>query len=176
MGNIRITGSGMHPQADGAMLAVTSVAKPLQETYSPGGGRIHYPVDVHTVSISEPMDIRAVKLSTAEIALKPGESRRIDVEIERAPEFKGNVTLDVIFQHLERPYGNSLPKGVTLDGGNSKTLLTGHRIERPHHAQSRRRRPAGRETARPRHGQRLGQLRDEDDVLRCASVVTVQPK
>lgn len=125
MGNIKITGSGMHAQADGSMQAVTAVAKPLQETYSPGGGRIHYPVDVHTVSVSEPMDIRAVKLSTTDIALKPGESKRIEVEIERAPEFKGNVTLDVLFQHLERPYGNSLPKGVTLDGGNSKTLLTG---------------------------------------------------
>ena len=35
------------------------------------------------------------------------------------------MTLDVLYQHLESPFGNSLPKGVTLDGGNSKTLLTG---------------------------------------------------
>ena len=30
----------------------------------------------------------------------------------------------MIYQHLEQPYGNSLPKGVTVDIANSKTLLT----------------------------------------------------
>jgi len=71
------------------------------------------------------MDIRSVRLSTTAVTLKPGGSQKIDVTIERAPGFKGNVTLDVLFQHLEQPYGNSLPKGVKMDGANSKTLLTG---------------------------------------------------
>ena len=71
------------------------------------------------------MDIRAVKLSATAVNLKPGGSQKIEVAIERAPGFKGNVTLDVLFQHLEQPYGNSLPKGVKMDGANSKTLLTG---------------------------------------------------
>lgn len=123
--NIRVTGSAMHPQKDGSSLAITATAVPLQEVYSPGGGRAHFPVEVHTVSVADPMDIRAVKLSTTEISVKPGESQKIEVEVERAPGFTGNVTLDVLFQHLEQPYGNSLPKGVAMDVGNSKTLLTG---------------------------------------------------
>ena len=70
------------------------------------------------------MDIRSVKLSTNAVTLKPGESQKIEVTIERAPEFKGNVTLDVLYQHLEQPHGNTLPKGVTVDVSGSKTLLT----------------------------------------------------
>ena len=71
------------------------------------------------------MDIRGVQLSLTEVNLKPGSSQKIEVTIERAPGFKGNVTLDVLYQHLEQPFGNSLPKGVKMDGANSKTLLTG---------------------------------------------------
>src|SRR4029077_10370581 len=83
------------------------------------------PVELHTVSVADPMDIRSIKLSMTNVVLKPGASAKIEVEIERAAGFKGNVTLDVLFQHLEQPYGNSLPKGVKMDGANSKTLLTG---------------------------------------------------
>ncbi|MCY2966358.1 MAG: hypothetical protein NT069_22460 [Planctomycetota bacterium] len=123
--NIRVLGSATHAVPNAEPLQLSAVGQPLQEYYSPGGGRGNYPVDMHTVSIAEPMDVRSVKLSATDIKLKPGESRKIDVTIERAPGFTGNVTLDVLFQHLESPFGNSLPKGVTLDGANSKTLLTG---------------------------------------------------
>jgi hypothetical protein len=123
--NIRITGTATHAVPNGEPLALSAVAQPLQEYYSPGGGRGNYPVDLHTVSVADPMDVRAVRLSTTEVNLKPGASQKIEVTIERAEGFKGNVTLDVIYQHLEQPFGNSLPKGVTMDGGNSKTLLTG---------------------------------------------------
>lgn len=123
--NIQVTGTATHPGPDGAALALSAVAIPLQEYYSPGGGRGNWPVEMHTVSVAEPMDVRTVKLSATDITLKPGDSQKIDVTIERAPGFKGNVTLDVLFQHLTQPYGNSLPKGVTLDGNKSKTLLTG---------------------------------------------------
>lgn len=123
--NIRITGKGTHKPAEGSSVDLTAVSSTLQEVYSPGGGRAHFPVDLHTVSVADPMDIRGVKLSTSAVTLKPGESQKIDIEIARAPGMKQNVTLDVLFQHLERPYGNSLPKGVTIDGGKSKTLLTG---------------------------------------------------
>lgn len=123
--NIRVTGTSTHPGPEGKPMALTAVATPLQEYYSPGGGRGNYPVEMHTVSVAEPMDIRSVKLSQTDIRLKPGESQPVEVVIERAPGFKGNVTLDVLFQHLTQPYGNSLPKGVTLDGNKSKTLLTG---------------------------------------------------
>jgi hypothetical protein len=123
--NIRITGSGPRPNSAPDAPPLTAVARPLQEYYSPGGGRGNYPVEMHCVSVAEPMDIRSVSLSTNRITLKPGESQKIEVTIERAPGFKGNVTLDVLYQHLEQPYGNSLPKGMSVDVGNSKTLLTG---------------------------------------------------
>src|SRR5262245_25871903 len=123
--NIRISGTATHPVPNGEPLQLTAVAQPLQEYYSPGGGRGNSPVDLHTVSVADPMDIRAVKLSTTAVNLKPGTSQKIEITIERAPGFKGNVTLDVLYQHLEQPFGNSLPKGVKMDGANSKTLLTG---------------------------------------------------
>jgi hypothetical protein len=127
--NIRITGTATHPVEGGTPLSLSAVAQPLQEYYSPGGGRGNYPVEMHTVSVADPMDIRSVKLSTTEVKLKPGASQKIDITIERAPGFKGNVTLDVLYQHLEQPFGNSLPKGVKMDGGKSKTLLTGEETQ-----------------------------------------------
>jgi hypothetical protein len=123
--NIRVLGTATHPVPNGQPLALSAVAHPMQEYYSPGGGRATYPVELHTVSVADPMDIRSVKLSMTNVVLKPGSSAKIEVEIERAPGFKGNVTLDVLFQHLEQPFGNSLPKGVKMDGAASKTLLTG---------------------------------------------------
>jgi len=123
--NIRISGAATHPVPGAEPLKLAALAQPLQEVYYPGGGRGNLPVDLHTVSVADLMDIRSVKLSATSVTLKPGSSEKIEVTIERAPDFKGNVTLDVLFQHLEQPYGNSLPKGVTMDGANSKTLLTG---------------------------------------------------
>jgi len=55
---------------------------PLQETYVPGGGRGHMPVDSHAVAVGELGDLRSVKLSTTSITLKPGATARIDVTIE----------------------------------------------------------------------------------------------
>jgi len=127
--NIRITGSATHAVPNGQPLSLTATAQVLQEYYSPGGGRGNYPVELHTVSVAEPMDVRSITLSASAVNLKPGGSQKIDVKIERAPGFKGNVTLDVLFQHLEQPYGNSLPKGVKMDGAASKTLLTGEETQ-----------------------------------------------
>jgi hypothetical protein len=123
--NLRITGSGLMAGPDGAMQTYSAVARPLQEIYNPGGGRTHFPVDLHTASISGPMDLTGVKLSMNRLTLKPGESQKIDITIERKEGFTGNVTLDCIFQHLGSHYGNCLPKGVTVDEAASKTLLTG---------------------------------------------------
>jgi hypothetical protein len=124
MANIHILGSSEHAEADGSKTPLQSRASCLQEIYMPGGGRGHYPVDQHTVSVAKPMDIRNIKLSANHIELKPGSSQRIDIEVERAPDYKGNVTLDAMLQHLEQPYGNPLPAGVSVDIGASKTLLT----------------------------------------------------
>lgn len=100
-------------------------AVPFQETYMPGGGRNHVPVDMHTVGIGQPADIRDVALSTYDVRLKPGESARIDVTLTRNDGFNQNVTLDVLFQHLGTVYANTLPQGVSLDAKNSTTLLSG---------------------------------------------------
>ncbi len=120
---LAIKGTGKMTLPDGTERTLQASADVYQEYYSPGGGRGHYPVQWHTVSIAGPMDIKSIKLSTSEIVLKPGESQKIEVTVERSPEYKGNVTLDMMLQHLEQPYGNPLPKGVKVDVGASKTLL-----------------------------------------------------
>lgn len=122
---LRFTGSATLPQPDGSALSLTSGARMLQEEYMPGGGRAHWElVSPHVVSVADPMDVRSVKISTTEIKLTPGGSQKIEVTVERAPDFKGNVTLEPLFTHLEQPFGNSLPKGVTVDVPQSKTLLS----------------------------------------------------
>ncbi|HSG69947.1 MAG TPA: hypothetical protein VLA12_06000, partial [Planctomycetaceae bacterium] len=60
-----------------------------------------------------------------EIVLKPGESQKIDVTIERAEGFDKNVTLDMLFEHLARPFADTLPPGVAIDKKNSQIVLNG---------------------------------------------------
>lgn len=124
-GNIVIRGKAMHTSADGQMLPISEKAIPYQEIYNPGGGRNHFFVDTHAVCVLGSGDIKALTLSEYDIALKPGESKKIAVTIERVPGFDKNVTLDMLFQHLGQVYGNSLPKGVTLDDKDVKSLLSG---------------------------------------------------
>jgi hypothetical protein len=122
--NITVTGTAT-VKVGGKTREIKITARPQQEIYMPGGGRSHWPVDMHTVSIGAPNDLRAVKLSTYDITLKPGESKRIEVTLERAPGFNSNVTLDMRFRHLSSMFADTLPKGVAIDGRKSKTLLTG---------------------------------------------------
>jgi hypothetical protein len=125
VGNIKVLGTGSQPVMGGEPIALRAEAYSMQEIYMPGGGRHHHPVDMpHTVSVADPMDVRSIKLSQTAVTLKPGESQKIEVEIVRADDYKGNVTLDCIFQHLEQPHAVSLPKGVKVDSAKSKTLLT----------------------------------------------------
>src|SRR5262249_14958309 len=56
-GNVRITGSATYTPKDGKPTTLTATARPLQEFYSPGGGRGHVRADWHTVSICEPLDV-----------------------------------------------------------------------------------------------------------------------
>ena len=125
IGNIVVRGTATHKRADGTTTQLTAVALPMQEIYLPGGGRGHMPVEQHAVAVGEAGDLRAVKLSTNTITLKPGTSVRVDVTIERAPDFTDNVTLDPKFDHLSRIFGDTLPPGVDIDPKASKTLLTG---------------------------------------------------
>ena len=104
---------------------LSSVARAMQETYMPGGGRNHWPVESHAINVGVASDIRSLTLSTHAVTLKPGGSTKIDITFKRAPGFTTNVTLDLLFRHLGTVYGNSLPAGVTIDSGASKTLITG---------------------------------------------------
>jgi hypothetical protein len=123
--NVHVWGKAINVEKDGKRIESNVTARPLQEFYSPGGGRGRFPVEMHTVSLSEPMDLRGVKISPIALVLKPGESKKVEVTIERSPGFKANVTLDTIYQHLSRVYGNSMPAGVTIDDKASQTLLIG---------------------------------------------------
>ncbi|MBB76845.1 MAG: hypothetical protein CMJ75_20255 [Planctomycetaceae bacterium] len=116
----KATGSNHGPAADSSIIP----AAQYQETYLPGGGRGHWPVEMHTVAIGRPGDVLELALDNYEITLEPGETQKINVEVKRAKGFDKNVTLDVIYQHLGSVYGNTLPKGVTIDANASKTLLT----------------------------------------------------
>lgn len=121
-----VHGTATHPQGEGQPpLVLTAVATPFQEYYSPGGGRGHYPVESHVVSISPPADILSITLSDTNIVLKPGQSKKVLVKLERNKDVSHNVTLDMLYKHLDSVYANSLPEGVTIDGNQSKTLLTG---------------------------------------------------
>jgi hypothetical protein len=123
--NIRVRGTATYTGKDGKAVELTAEARPLQEYYSPGGGRGHWLVDTHTVSVGDPMDLKAVRVNAPEVKLKPGETKKIEVTIERAPGFNKNVTLSLHMQHLGSIYGDSLPAGVTVDESASQTLLSG---------------------------------------------------
>jgi hypothetical protein len=123
--NVLITGRGTHKQPDGTELELSATAVPYQETYQPGGGRGHWPVDGHAVAITEPADIRGITLSTYDVTLKPGESQKIEVTIDRSEGFTANVTLDMLMRHLNSTYANTLPLGVTLNDKEAKSLLAG---------------------------------------------------
>ncbi len=122
---VTITGTAQHTLADGPVLNLSAVATAYQETYQPGGGRGHWPVANHTVGVSEYGDLRGVSLSTYEVVLKPGESAKIEVTIDRSPGVTANVTLDMMMRHLNSNYATTLPAGVTLDDKEAKSLLAG---------------------------------------------------
>lgn len=129
--NITIRGTATLPAPMDGQPAVelAAVARPQEEIYLPGGGRGHWPVDSHVVCVGAPADIRGFHLNETDIRLKPGESKTIAVKLDRADGVNANVTLDMLYQHLGSVYGNSLPAGVSIDAGASKTLLTGKNSE-----------------------------------------------
>jgi hypothetical protein len=123
--NVRIFGTSTWKPADDAEpLELEAVASVYQEMYQPGGGRGHWPAETHTVSIGAPQDVRTVKLSEHDIILKPGESKKVEVTIERAEGFDKNVSLDMRFFHLSE-FCNTFPPGVKFDESKSSKLITG---------------------------------------------------
>jgi hypothetical protein len=129
MANVRIIGTATIKDAAGKEQTITAVTRNMQETYMPGGGRGLYPVDTHTIGTANAMDILSVKVTPTDIKLKPGESQKLDVVIQRAEGFDKNVTLDVTSNHLTRIYGSALPPGVTIETGKSKLILNGKTTE-----------------------------------------------
>ncbi len=123
-GQIRIIGRAVHKDADGKETKLSAVTNPWQETYMPGGGRGHFPVDTFFVAASNPLDVAKVAVSTNEIVLKPGESKQIEITIERSPGYDKAITLDLIHRHLNSKFGDCLPKGVTIDEKKSKTIIS----------------------------------------------------
>ncbi len=120
--NIQIVGRAI--SKDSAPTSKTT-AVVYQEIYQPGGGRGHWPVENHVLSIDAPSDITRVQTNAQEIVLKPGQSKELEVNIERAAGFDKNVILEVTFTHLAQVFGSSLPDGITVDANASTTLLTG---------------------------------------------------
>jgi len=123
--NVVVRGTAVHKLADGAERNLSATATSYQEIYLPGGGRGHWPVTTHAVAVTDPADIRGITLSTYDIILKPGESKKIEVTIDRSPGFSANVTLDMLMRHLNSVYANTLPSGVTLNDKDAKSLLAG---------------------------------------------------
>src|SRR5262249_48985709 len=116
--NVHIVGIA---SADGETLERR--ATPNEEIYNPGGGRARLDVNLQTVAVTDPSDIRRVDVKPHQITLKPGQEVRIDVNIERRPDYDQGVSIDVLMQHLGSVFGNPLPPGVSVVDGKSKTLL-----------------------------------------------------
>jgi hypothetical protein len=123
--NVTVRGTATHALPDGTNLVLSAVATPYQETYQPGGGRGHWPVEMHTIAVTDYADLRGISLSTSDVTLKPGESQKIEITIDRSPDFAANVTLDMMMRHLNSNFANTLPPGVTLDDKAANSLLTG---------------------------------------------------
>jgi hypothetical protein len=124
--NITVTGTATHPENDGTKLELKS--KLTTYMAFPANKRLHWHHGMHTVAVGRPKEIRSIKLSTTNVTLKPGESKRIDITIERTQEFTESrtpaVRFDLIFQYrLNWTFGNALPEGVSMDVLNSRATI-----------------------------------------------------
>jgi hypothetical protein len=121
--NVEVIGTAKIKSADGKEETLVRRSTPNQEIYSPGGGRARFDVNLQTVAVTDTSDIMKVGVNTEKISLKPGEEVKIDVTLERRPDYDKDVSLDIHLQHLGSIFGNPLPPGVTIEAGKSKTLL-----------------------------------------------------
>ena len=124
--NIIITGTATHPGSDGTILQLQS--KLTTYMAFPANRRLHWQHGMHTVAVGRPKEIRSIKLSTTNVTLKPGESKRIDITIERTQEFiesrTPTVRFDLIFQYrLNWTFGNALPPGISMEVLNSRATI-----------------------------------------------------
>ena len=70
-------------------------------------------------------DVLDVRVEPAALTLTPGQEVKLAVTVQRRKDFTQNVILDVPLRHLERPFNNPLPPGVTVVDTKSKTMLRG---------------------------------------------------
>ncbi len=120
---VEVVGTGKIKAADGKEQTLVRRAVTNQEIYLPGGGRGRFDVSMRNVAVTATSDILKVEVSQTKITLKPGQEVKIEVTIQRSPEYDKGVFLDVPLQHLNSVIGNPLPPGVTIVTGKSKTLL-----------------------------------------------------
>ncbi len=121
--NVRVVGKGTVKAADESERQLVRVATPLQEIYSPGGGRARFPVNLHTVSIMDQSDLVRLEVNKRQISIAPGETVKIDVNIKRRSDYTKPINLDIRLRHLGGVFGDPLPPGITMDEQASKTLL-----------------------------------------------------
>jgi hypothetical protein len=121
--NVRVLGTATVKTPEGKQVTLERQAAANEEIYLPGGGRGKFDVNLQTVAVTDPSDILKVDVSTQTITLRPGEEAKIEVSIQRRPDYDKAVSLDLLLQHLGTVMGNPLPPGVTVVAGKSKTLL-----------------------------------------------------
>jgi hypothetical protein len=124
--NITVTGTATHQTSAGTSLQLRS--KLTTYMAFPANRRLHWQHGMHTVAVGKPLEVKSIKLSTTKVTLKPGESKRIDITIERTPEFIESrtpaVRFDLIFQYrLNWVFGNALPPGVSMDALQSQATI-----------------------------------------------------
>lgn len=123
--HVEIVGTSTVKGAGGKEETLVRGVTPNQEIYSPGGGRAKFDVNLQSVAVTGPSDLLKVDVSTTNISLKPGQEVKIEVNLQRRPDYDKGVSLDILHQHLGSIFGNPLPPGVTIVAGKSKTLLGG---------------------------------------------------
>lgn len=101
----------------------TALARPLQEIRTAGRPLFVFAPD-HSISVGPSQNVKSVKISTSRVALKPGETARVDVEIERVPQYTGLVRLEAYVHYFEVAHASSLPPGVSLDLERSHSILS----------------------------------------------------
>lgn len=120
--SIRVIGRAV---AEPGKPAETVLARPYQEMMKDGGGRYLLPVDEHAVFVTDALDLKEVHVRPQELTIKPGESKKIELTIERRPGFTGPIIPTLTSAQHVWTYGNCLPPGVQLDVAASVTRLTG---------------------------------------------------
>ena len=118
-----VVGSAVVGEKGGASKNIVREASAKQEIYLPGGGRGIIDVRMAVAAIGSVPDIVKVRVEPEEIVLEPGHEVQLKVIIQRRSDFDKGVSLDVFLRHLGTVFANSLPPGVTVTEGKSKTLI-----------------------------------------------------